>query len=148
MNGLHIRKFLLSPTILFVAVLFSLTICAPQLSQAQLVPPAPKAASVHITKGPAIESDRDGIAIIRWTSNNPGGSAEHFGVVHYGTDAAQLNQTAKNHIQLNQSHPETVFRVRVDGLKPRTTYYYTVGSMGGTGKVDRMHSAVYHFTTP
>jgi hypothetical protein len=148
MNGLHIRKFLLSPTILFVALLFSLTICASQLSQAQLVPPAPAAVSVHITEGPSIESDKDGLAIIRWTTNNPGGSAEHFGVVHYGTDAAQLNLTAKNHIQLNQSHPETVFRVRVDGLQPRTTYYYTVGSMGGTGKVDPVKSEVYHFTTP
>jgi hypothetical protein len=148
MNGLHIRKFLLSPTILFVDLLFSLTICAPQLSQAQLVTPAPAAGSVHITEGPAIESDKDGLAIIRWTTNNPGGSAEHFGVVHYGTDAAQLNQTAKHPIQRNPSHPETVFRVRVDGLKPGTTYYYTVGSMGGTGKVDPVKSAVYHFTTP
>jgi hypothetical protein len=148
MNGLHIRKFLLSPTILFAAVLISLTICAPQLSHAQLVPPAPAAASVQITEGPAIESDKDGLAIIRWTTNNPGGSAEHFGVVHYGTDAAQLNLTAKNHIQLNQSHPETVFRVRVDGLKPGTTYYYTVGSMWGSGKVDPVKSEVYHFTTP
>jgi Purple acid Phosphatase, N-terminal domain len=148
MNGVHIRKFLLSPTILFVAVFFSLKICAPRLSQAQVIPLAPRAESVHITEGPAIESDKDGLAIIRWTSNNPGGTAEHFGVVHYGTDAAHLDQTAKSHIQLNQSHPDTIFRVRVDGLKPKTTYYYSVGSMGGNGMVDRVNSAVNHFTTP
>jgi hypothetical protein len=147
-NGLHIRKFLLSPSILCVAVLFSLTIGARQLSQAQLLGPTPTAASVHITQGPAIESIVDGLAIIRWTSNNPGGTAEHFGVVHYGTEAAHLDQTAKSHIQLNQNHPDTIFRVRVDGLKPKTKYYYSVGSMGGNGRVDPVKSAVYHFTTP
>ncbi len=106
------------------------------------------AASVQITAGPEIESVKDGLAIIRWTSNNPGGSTEHFGVVHYGTDPAHLTQTAKSHIELNQNHPETVFRVRVDGLKPKTTYYYSVGSMGGNGRVDPLKSGVYHFTTP
>src|ERR1700723_1496711 len=110
MNGLPIRKFLLSPTILFIAVLISLTICAAQLSHAQLVPPAPAAASVHITEGPAIESDKDGLAIIRWTTNNPGGSAEHFGVVHYGTDPKNLSETAKSRIRLNQTHSYTAFR--------------------------------------
>jgi hypothetical protein len=148
MNGLHIRKFLLSPAILCVAVLFSLTICAPQRSQAQILHPAPTAASVHITKGPSIESIVDGLAIIRWTSNNPGGTPEHFGVVHYGVDPAHLDETAKSHIQLNQSHPDTIFRVRVDGLKPKTKYYYSVGSMGANGIVDPVKSGVYHFTTP
>ncbi|MGB0124144.1 MAG: fibronectin type III domain-containing protein [Silvibacterium sp.] len=38
--------------------------------------------------------------------------------------------------------------MRVDGLKPKTTYYYSVGSMGGNGRVDPVNSAVYHFTTP
>jgi hypothetical protein len=148
MNGLHIRKFVLSPVIACVAAFFWLAIGAPQLSQAQLLGLAPTAASVHITQGPAIESIVDGLAIIRWTSNNPGGTAEHFGVVHYGTTAANLDQTAKSHIQLNQTHPDTVFRVRVDGLKPKTKYYYSVGSMGGNGKVDPVKSEIYHFTTP
>lgn len=56
--------------------------------------------------------------IIRWTSNNPGGSDEHFGVVHYGKSATDLSQTAKSHIRLNQGHAQTVFRVGVDGLEP------------------------------
>ena len=47
-------------------------------------------------------------------------------VVHYGTDPKDLSQTAKNHIRLNRGHPETIFRVRVHGLKPQTTYYYKV----------------------
>lgn len=49
----------------------------------QVSPTTDKAASVHITKGPAIERADPDFTIIRWTSNNPGGSPEHYGVVHY-----------------------------------------------------------------
>jgi hypothetical protein len=100
---------------------------------------------VHITEGPALESFRNNQAIIRWTSNNPGGTDEHFGLVKYGTDPHNLNLTAKSHIRLNQSHPYTVFRVRLEDIKPGTTYYYTVDSMGATGELDGVKSNVYHF---
>jgi phosphodiesterase/alkaline phosphatase D-like protein len=118
------------------------------LSQAQILPPAKKAARVHITEGPRLESVKNNLAIIRWTSNNPGGTDEHFGVVHYGTDPDHLRQMAKSHIRLNQNHSYTIFRVRVDGLKPQTTYYYTVDSMQGTGESDGVKSKLTHFTTP
>jgi hypothetical protein len=68
--------------------------------------------------------------------------------VSYGTDRNQLNQMAKSPIRLNRNHPYTVFRVRVEGLKPGITYYYTVDSMGGDGTRDGVESTVYHFTTP
>jgi hypothetical protein len=55
---------------------------------------------------------------------------------------------AKSHIRLNQNHSYTIFRVRVDGLKPQTTYYYTVDSMQGTGESDGVKSKLTHFTTP
>ena len=71
----------------------------------QILPPTKPAAHVRITEGPALESVRDNLAIIRWTSNNPGGTDEHFGIVHYGTDPGNLSQTAKSHIRLNQNHP-------------------------------------------
>jgi len=58
-----------------------------------------------------------------------------------------LSQTAKNHIRLNQSHPETIFRVRLQPLKPDTTYYYKVTSMGYDGLSDGVESSVHHFTT-
>jgi hypothetical protein len=96
----------------------------------QLIPAAKKAPRVQITEGPELESARDNSAIIRWTSNNPGGSDEHFGVVHYGKNPKDLSQTAKSHIRLNQQHSYTVFRVRVDGLEPRTTYYIPGGFHG------------------
>jgi len=49
---------------------------------------------------------------------------------------------------LNPDHSSTVFRVRLDNLKPQTTYYYTVDSMRANGKSDGVKSSVNHFTTP
>jgi len=113
----------------------------------QVSPTTRKAASVRITQGPEIERVDPDFAIIRWTSNNPGGSDEHYGVVHYGTNPKELSQTAKSHIRLNQNHSYTVFRVRVEDLAPRTKYYYTVDSMGANGTSDGVKSTVKQFTT-
>jgi phosphodiesterase/alkaline phosphatase D-like protein len=88
------------------------------------------------------------LTIVRWTTNNPGGSNDHLGVVYYGTDPKGLSQTAKSPIRLNQNHPTTTFRVRMQGLKPRTTYYYRVTSEESNGKNDGVKSAVKKFTTP
>jgi phosphodiesterase/alkaline phosphatase D-like protein len=114
----------------------------------QVSPTTDKTARVRITQGPEIERADTDFAIIRWTSNNPGGSPEHYGIVHYGTDPTKLNHTAKSPIRLNPGHSYTVFRVRMGGLKPRTTYYYTVDSMEANGKGDGVKSTVKHFTTP
>lgn len=111
-------------------------------------PPAKRTATVKITEGPALELFRNNEAIIRWTSTNPGGTDEHFGIVHYGTDPDHLTERAKSHIRLNQNHPYTVFRVRVEGLKPGTTYYYTVDSMQAAGESDGVKSSVKHFKLP
>src|SRR5713101_7924755 len=111
-------------------------------------PTTKKAARVQITRGPEIERADPDFAIIRWTSNNPGGSPMHYGVVRYGTDRTKLEQTAKSPIRLNPGLSYTVFRVRMDGLKPRTTYYYTVDSTEANDKGDDVKSAVKHFTTP
>ena len=116
-------------------------------TKAQDLPPAPKAARVQITQGPELELARNNWAIIRWTSNNPGGSDDHWAVLHYGTDPHNLSQMAKSHIRLNQTHPDTIFRVRVLGLNPGTTYYYTVDSMEATGESDGVKSPVESFTT-
>src|ERR1700757_3321586 len=115
---------------------------------AQNPPPQKSAEHVEITKGPALESAHDDLAIIRWTTTNPGGDDDHYAVAHYGTDPKELSQTAKNHIRLNRGHAETIFRVRIAGLKPQTTYYYKVSSMGSGGDSDKAESAVNHFTTP
>jgi phosphodiesterase/alkaline phosphatase D-like protein len=141
--GLNMNRVLLGLAIAVFAggLFFSNPTCA------QILPPAKKAARIQITQGPALELARNNWAIISWTSNNPGGTDEHWGVVHYGTDPKNLSQMAKSHIRLNQSHPDTVFRVRVLGLSPGTTYYYTVDSMQATGKSDGVKSPVERFTT-
>src|SRR5712671_1511816 len=115
---------------------------------AQIPPPQKKAEHVEIIKAPELEIAHDDLAIIRWTSTNPGGDDAHFAVVHYGTDPKDLSQTTKSPIRLNRAHPETIFRVRIDGLKPETTYYYKVTSMGSGGESDGVESPVNHFTTP
>jgi phosphodiesterase/alkaline phosphatase D-like protein len=61
---------------------------------------------------------------------------------------SQLNRTAKAHVRLNREHSDTMFRVSVDGLAPRTTYYYIVDSTQANGKSDRVKSSVAKFTTP
>jgi hypothetical protein len=142
----HLRLWLIPA---MAAILFSSgSIHALTGPQSEILPPARSAAHVQITDGPTLESVKDNWAIIKWISNNPGGTDEHFGVVHYGTDPEHLTETAKSHIRLNQNHPTTTFRVRLDGLKPRTTYYYTVDSMQSTGKTDGVKSPIQHFATP
>src|ERR1700692_2950779 len=101
---------------------------------AQVSPTTPKNARVRIAQGPEIELAKEHLTIIRWTTNNPGGSPVHYGIVHYGTDPSRLSETAKSPVRLNPHHASTVFRVRLDNLKSRTTYYYTVDSMEATGK--------------
>ena len=115
---------------------------------AQILPPQKRAEHVEITKAPELESANSDMAIVRWTTTNPRGDDEHYGVVHYGTDPKDLSQTARGHIRLNRAHPETIFRVRLEDLKPQTTYYYKVTSMGAAGESDGVESPVNHFTTP
>ena len=114
---------------------------------AQVAPTTKKAARIKITQGPEIERADSYLTIVRWTTNNPGGSPEHYGVVHYGTDPKDLSQTAKSPIRLNPGHPDTVFRVRIEGLKPGTTYYYKVDSMEASGKDEGVTSKVKTFKT-
>jgi len=124
----------------------SLLSSAPTTAQAP--PPAKQAKRVHITQGPALESATNNSVIITWKSNNPGGTDEHFGVVHYGLDPKNLSETAKSHIRLNRAHSYTVFRVRVDGLKPKTTYYFKVDSASaGRSSSDGVVSPVKTFMT-
>jgi phosphodiesterase/alkaline phosphatase D-like protein len=122
-------------------------LCADPVA-AQVLPPAKKAERVEITKGPELELATNHLTIIRWTTNNPGGADVHYGIVRYGTDPKNLSHTAKNPIRLNQGHSHTIFRVRIDDLKPRTTYYYTVTSEEANGTGDGVKSSINKFITP
>jgi len=136
----------LVPMLAITTTAWSLLLSNP--SAAQILPPAKKVTRVEIAKGPEVELSKSHLTIIRWTTNNPGGSDVHYGVVNYGTAPKELTQIAKNPITLNQSHPESTFRVHIRGLEPRTTYYYTVTSMESNGKSDGVKSEVRKFTTP
>jgi hypothetical protein len=142
-RGLAVKPMLIK----MAAVVGSLLICHAVFSQT-LPPPAKEAAQVGIVQGPMLELARGDLAIVRFTTNNPGGTDDHFAVVHYGTNPKDLSQTAKSHIRLNRYHQDTLFRVRMDGLSPKTTYYYTVTTTESNGKGDGEESPVNHFTTP
>jgi phosphodiesterase/alkaline phosphatase D-like protein len=117
-------------------------------SVAQNLPPQKRAEHVDITKGPELESAVSYMTIVRWTTTNPRGFDEHYGVVYYGTSTDDLSAVARGHIRLNRAHPETIWRVRLPGLEPKTTYYYRVTSVDSAGKSDGEESGVNHFTTP
>jgi Purple acid Phosphatase, N-terminal domain len=140
---MHAKRLL--PTTLAIVAAVVIT---SKPAAAQLLPPTKPAEHVKIIHGPSLESAVANMAILRWTSTNPGGDDEHYAVAHYGTDPANLTQTAKSHIRLNRNHPDTIFRVRLVGLTPQTTYYYWVTSMGADGRNDPVKSGINQFTTP
>jgi phosphodiesterase/alkaline phosphatase D-like protein len=146
MNGLFVRVAAMAAAMMLCSTAMAGQ-TNPYTAAPQIPPPAPKASHVRITEGPALELANSNSAIIRWTSNNPGGTDEHFGVVTYSRDPKNLSEIAKSHVRLNRNHSYTVFRVRVEGLQPRTTYYYTVDSMQANGTRDGVKSPVRHFTT-
>jgi cytochrome c peroxidase len=111
-------------------------------------PTTPEVSRTRIIEGPGIELAKQHLTVIRWTTDNPGGSPVHYGVVHYGTNPRDLSQIAKSPIRLNPGHSYTVYRVRVVGLKPDTTYYYTIDSTEPNGNDDGVKGSVQHFTTP
>jgi phosphodiesterase/alkaline phosphatase D-like protein len=136
------RLFLMSGLVIAACVILH------SAADAQVSPTLKKADHVQITQGPELERNDSYLTIITWTSNNPGGSPEHYGVVHYGKSPDSLTATSKSPIRLNPTHDYTVFRVRMDELAPRTTYYYTVDSIESDGTSDGVKSSVKHFTTP
>jgi len=102
----------------------------------------------RIIQGPVIELAKQQLTVITWTTTNLGGSPVHYGVVHYSTDPKDLRQTVSSPIRLSPGHSATVFRVRMDGLKPDTTYFYKVDSIDANGNGDRLRCSVKQFTTP
>src|SRR6266851_2794508 len=132
MNRLQVK---LATTAAAASLLFSNLIAAQvgPYSPKQL-PPLLPTAHVRIMHGPELEQANvhDNSAIIRWTTNNPGGTDDHDGIVHYGTNPKELTETAKTPNRLNRSHSDMIFRVRLPDLPslhpryPRRTQHRTV----------------------
>ena len=106
---------------------------------AQILPPAKPAAHVKIIQGPTLELAHDDLAIVRWTTTNPGGDDEHFAIAHYGTDPSNLSQTAQAPWGGNPH------RVTITGLKPSTDYFFVVESSQaeGTGQAAKSQPAPF-----
>src|ERR1700680_104203 len=113
----------------------------------RVIAAAPTHTAAQITAGPELENANESMAIIRWTTTNPGGTDLHYGIVHYGTDAMNLSQVAKSPNRRNPSHSDMIFRVRIAGLNPRTSYCYTVESTGAAGVNDGVSSPIRTFKT-
>src|SRR5258708_19834193 len=109
MNKLHVK---LATTAVAASLLFSNLIAAQggPYSPKEL-PPLLPTKQVRITHGPELElaNVHDNSAFIRWTTNNPGGTDEHDGIVHYGTNPKKLNQTPKPPNRLTPPHPLLFF---------------------------------------
>ena len=96
--------------------------------------------NLQITQGPNAMRVGDTWAVVTWTTNTGGSS-----VVHYGTDANNLNQIAQAPYASGSN--DTRHRVRITGLQPNTTYYFTVDSGEGQGTGTQAKSSVSQFVT-
>jgi phosphodiesterase/alkaline phosphatase D-like protein len=101
----------------------------------------------QIVTGPALESATHDTAIIRWTANTGRGTATHYGIVRYGTDPSNLDRTARSPNRWTRSLPNMTYRVRIDGLTPGTTYYFTVDAAQADSISMGLKSPVNRFTT-
>ncbi len=97
---------------------------------------------------PVLELARGDLAIVAWTIDNPGGKDTHYGVVRYGTDPAHLDSIARSPVRVNPGHAQMTYRVRMSGLRPGTTYYFSAATTRGNGSPETAASATGHFTMP
>jgi hypothetical protein len=101
-----------------------------------------KEAAVKIVNGPRVEGTGSDWAEIAWATNSASGS-----VVRYGTDANNLGQTAQSPYADKEGAQYQIHRVKLTGLKPKTTYYYMVDSGHGEGTGTEAKSQVAQFQT-
>lgn len=73
--------------------------------------------NANIVRGPYLQMANQNSIIIKWRTNVACDSK-----VKYGISPANLNQTAVN------THFGTEHEVQINGLNPKTKYYYTIGS--------------------
>jgi phosphodiesterase/alkaline phosphatase D-like protein len=123
------------------------SLIASQPAAAQQRPAGNGSERGQIVTGPALESVTQNTAIIRWTATTGRGTAKHYGIVRYGTDPGNIDQTARSPNRWNQSLANMTYRVRIDGLTPGTTYYFTVDAAQADGIGIGLKSPVGQFTT-
>lgn len=75
----------------------------------------PEAPAQSLSRGPYLQNGSTTAVTVRWRT-----SASATGVVRYGTNPSNLDQSATG--SSTQNH-----EIRLTGLRPDTTYYYSVG---------------------
>lgn len=103
-----------------------------------------------IDSPPVLQCPSDNAVNVVWAVK-----ASATGQVEFGTDPNQLDQTAYGDVFGMKPYHDRFLQVRIDGLKPNTTYYYRTSTCAMTvhryNKFDRgpwIHSDVYSFQTP
>ena len=123
---------------LAIAALAALLVSAPRLeAKAHRQSPAEQ-----ITDGPRVEGVGSTSAVIAWTTITGGSS-----IIHYGTSASSLSQTAESPYTRAAAGAHAMHRVHINNLKPNTTYYFVVDSGQGQGTGTEVKSQVASFTT-
>lgn len=97
---------------------------------------AQKAQKLKIIHAPVVESAKDTIATIAWSTNVKAST-----ILKYGTDPKDLNKKAE------APWGGPTHRVYLRGLKPGTTYYYRVESTEAQGTGSQVLSGVEQFRT-
>ena len=119
-----------------------LPIVAFSLAMSTFTLAADRPATVKITEGPLVEGVGDDWAVIAWTTNTGGSS-----VVHYGTDPRNLDQAAQAPYSDNDRTGTQNHRVRLNGLRSWSTYYFIAVSGQGEGTGTKATSPVGQFAT-
>ena len=95
-----------------------------------------------ITHGPVVENVGNSWATVAWSTDTGGSS-----VVHYGTDRNRLSEMAETPYEVSKGDHGVTHRVKIDHLRPGTTYFYMVDSGQGQGTGTESRSGVEEFTT-
>jgi hypothetical protein len=101
-----------------------------------------RAPAERITNGPVVENVGNSWATVAWSTDTGGSS-----VVHYGTDRNRLTEMAEAPYDVSKGDHGITHRVKIDHLRPGTTYFYVVDSGQGQGTGTEARSRVEEFTT-
>ena len=102
----------------------------------QRLPQGDETATIQITRPPMLQLLSDTVAVITWRTNAPSSS-----IVHYGTNAGSLTQTAQ------APWGETMHTVTIQNLQPGTRYFFNVTSGQAEGTGTATNSDTVSFTT-
>src|SRR5882724_8398141 len=114
------RKMFLLAIVMTFAIAYAVAVPAPQAGQ-----------DIRITNGPILAELNGNAVVIAWSTDVPSSSR-----VWYATDKNNLTHVAEAPENGSKTH-----RVRIDNLRPNTTYYFQVESAQSRGNRGQGESA-------